>query len=72
MCLGDVLTKMEVFLFVTSLIQTYELCVPSSSEDLSLPIRDLSGTAAVSVVPKPFQVSLKLRGNNNKKSNSIL
>jgi hypothetical protein len=68
MCLGDVLTKMEVFLFMTSLIQTYELCVPSSADELTLPIGDLSGTAAVSVVPKPFQVSLKLRGNNNKRS----
>lgn len=71
MCLGDVLTKMEVFLFLTSLIQSYELCVPS--EESSLPVSDMGGTAAVSVVPKPFQVSLRpRRGNNNKKSDISL
>lgn len=53
MCLGDVLTKMQVFLFLTSLVQSYELKLPESDESPTL-----TGTIAVSVVPKPFRVSL--------------
>lgn len=51
MCLGDVLTKMEVFLFLSSLLQQFNLCVPHNEEPpLAL------GIVAASVAPKPFQV----------------
>ena len=51
MCLGDVLTKMEVFLFLSSLLQQFDLCVPENQEPpLAL------GIVAASMAPKPFHV----------------
>lgn len=63
MCLGDVLTKMEVFLFLSTLVQKFEVKVPVKQE-----IPEVTGTIAVSIVPKPFLVSLFSR---NKSSRSI-
>ncbi|XP_054166973.1 cytochrome P450 18a1-like [Oppia nitens] len=51
MCLGDVLTKMEFFLFMSSLLQQFDLCVPHNEE----PPQALGITAAT-MAPKPFQV----------------
>lgn len=52
-CLGDVLTKMEFFLFLSTLIQRFELHVPPKHE-----MPTVTGTIAASIVPQPFFVSL--------------
>ncbi|GFT10906.1 cytochrome P450 18a1 [Nephila pilipes] len=51
-CVGDSLTKMEVFLFLTSLLQQFELRVPEGEDPPSL-----VGETHVSVTAKPFKVS---------------
>lgn len=53
MCLGDVLARMELFLFFSSLMHTFELRLPVGS---SLP--SLRGNAGVTVTPDPFDVCL--------------
>nr|XP_034178596.1 cytochrome P450 18a1 isoform X1 [Osmia lignaria] len=53
MCLGDVLARMELFLFFSSLMHTFELKSPQGS---SLP--SLRGNAGVTVTPDPFNVCL--------------
>jgi len=60
MCLGNVLTKMELFLFLSSLVQKYELKLSPHEE-----MPSLIGTAAASLVPKPFRVVLSPRKNAN-------
>ena len=59
MCLGDVLAKMEVFLFLTTIVQKYELLVPANEETPSM-----NGSVAASIVPKPFRVSLAPRDSS--------
>lgn len=59
MCLGDVLAKMEVFLFLTSLVQAFELRVPHNEQEPSM-----NGSVAASIVPKPFRVSLIPRNSS--------
>ncbi|CAL7950805.1 unnamed protein product [Xylocopa violacea] len=56
MCLGDVLARMELFLFFSSLMHTFELRSPQGS---SLP--SLRGNAGVTVTPDPFDVCLMPR-----------
>jgi len=51
MCLGDVLTKMEVFLFLSSLLQQFDLCVPHNEEP---PLA--MGIEAATMAPRPFKV----------------
>lgn len=53
MCLGDVLTKMEVFLFLTSLLQQFDLRVPENEKP---PV--VAGIVSASMSPKPFNVCL--------------
>ena len=60
MCLGNVLTKMELFLFLSSLVQKYELKMPPHEE-----MPSMKGQAAASLVPKPFHVVLSPRKNAN-------
>lgn len=55
MCLGNVLTKMEVFLFLSSLVQKYELRAAPGERPA------ITGTVAASIVPKPFHVVLSPR-----------
>ncbi|PRD21179.1 UNVERIFIED_CONTAM: Cyp18a1 [Trichonephila clavipes] len=50
-CVGDSLTKMEVFLFLTSLLQQFELRVPEGENPPSL-----VGETHVSVTAKPFKI----------------
>lgn len=63
MCLGDVLAKMEVFLFLSSLVQRFELRVPHNEQEPSM-----NGSVAASIVPKPFRVSLIPRNSSHSPS----
>nr|ARN17925.1 cytochrome P450-2 [Cephus cinctus] len=56
MCLGDVLARMELFLFFSSLLHTFDLRLP---EGASLP--SLRGNVGVTVTPDPFKVCLVQR-----------
>lgn len=58
MCLGDVLAKMEVFLFLVGLLQVYDLQV--ADEDRDCP-PEVKGTIGISHTPASFRVALKLR-----------
>lgn len=60
MCLGDVLTKMEVFLFLVNLLCEFDLT--TSPED-ELP--KLEGVAGATMSPKPFRLLLKSRDEDN-------
>ncbi|XP_058788911.1 cytochrome P450 18a1 [Phymastichus coffea] len=53
MCLGDLLARMELFLFFSTLMHTFDLRLP---EGASLP--SLKGNAGVTVTPDPFKVCL--------------
>nr|WDY85991.1 cytochrome P450 18A1 [Pagiophloeus tsushimanus] len=56
MCLGEVLARMEIFLFLSSLLHAFDVCVP---EGETLP--SLKGIAGVTISPNPFKVCLKPR-----------
>ncbi|XP_046421780.1 cytochrome P450 18a1 [Neodiprion pinetum] len=56
MCLGDVLARMELFLFFSSLLHTFDISLP---EGASLP--SLRGNAGITVTPDPFKVCLNQR-----------
>ncbi|XP_011499351.1 PREDICTED: cytochrome P450 18a1 isoform X1 [Ceratosolen solmsi marchali] len=56
MCLGDVLARMELFLFFATLLHTFDLRLP---EGACLP--SLKGNAGVTVTPDPFKVCLLRR-----------
>jgi hypothetical protein len=62
MCLGDVLAKMEVFLFLVGLLQRYDLSV--HHEDRHSPPQ-VKGTIGVSNAPASFRVALSLRPTSN-------
>lgn len=56
MCLGEVLARMEIFLFFSSLVHSFDLSVP---EGETLP--SLQGNAGVTINPNPFKVCFKPR-----------
>ncbi|XP_015118416.1 cytochrome P450 18a1 [Diachasma alloeum] len=56
MCLGDVLARMELFLFFSSLLHTFDIGLPEGD---SLP--SLRGNAGITVTPDPFKVCFQQR-----------
>lgn len=56
MCLGEILARMELFLFFSSLIHSFDLAVP---EGETLPT--LKGIAGVTISPSSFKVMLTHR-----------
>lgn len=56
MCLGEVLARMELFLFFSSLLHTFDIGIP---EGETLP--SLKGNAGVTISPNAFRVCLKQR-----------
>ncbi|XP_077311420.1 steroid 17-alpha-hydroxylase/17,20 lyase [Lithobates pipiens] len=55
-CLGEALAKMEVFLFLSWILQRFTLTVPEGD-----PLPDLEGKFGVVIQVKPFRVIAKLR-----------
>ncbi|XP_055683640.1 cytochrome P450 18a1 [Lutzomyia longipalpis] len=56
MCLGDVLARMELFLFFSSLMHTFDLKLPEGE-----PMPSLKGQVGVTITPKAFRVCLTPR-----------
>lgn len=56
MCLGEVLARMELFLFFSALLHSFDISVP---EGETLP--SLTGNAGITISPNAFQVCLKAR-----------
>lgn len=56
MCLGDVLARMELFLFFSSIMHCFDIALPKGSEEPSL-----NGNPGVTIHPDNFLVCLKER-----------
>lgn len=56
MCLGEVLARMEIFLFFSSLLHTFEFSVPEGEK-----LPSLKGNAGVTISPDAFKVCVKPR-----------
>ncbi|XP_018367758.1 PREDICTED: cytochrome P450 18a1 [Trachymyrmex cornetzi] len=55
-CLGEILARMEIFLFFTSLMHMFNLSLPEGA-----PLPSLEGIMGVTVSPTPFKVCLLQR-----------
>jgi 26-hydroxylase len=53
MCLGDVLARMELFLFFASIMHTFTLELPEGE-----PMPSLKGNVGVTITPQSYQVKL--------------
>lgn len=56
MCLGDVLAKMELFLFFATLMHSFDMTLPAGEM-----MPSLKGTVGVTITPELFKVCLKPR-----------
>ncbi|XP_065343664.1 cytochrome P450 18a1 [Cloeon dipterum] len=56
MCLGDVLARMELFLFASSLVHTFDIKLPEGA-----PLPNLDGNEGVTITPDSFKVCLQRR-----------
>lgn len=56
MCLGDVLARMELFLFFSSIMHRFDISLPIGAEEPSL-----NGNPGVTIYPNKFSVCLKER-----------
>lgn len=57
-CLGEALAKMELFLFLSWILQRFALEVPAGQ-----PLPDLQGKFGVVLQPKKFKVTARLRAD---------
>ncbi|KDR21921.1 cytochrome P450 18a1 [Zootermopsis nevadensis] len=53
MCLGDVLARMELFLFISSILHVFHIELPKDQ-----PLPSLQGNAGITVTPDTYKVSL--------------
>jgi 26-hydroxylase len=53
MCLGDVLARMEMFLFVSSILHVFHIELPKDQ-----PLPSLQGNAGITVTPDSYKVVL--------------
>lgn len=56
MCLGDVLARMELFLYFSSLLHCFDITVPAGEQ-----LPSLKGNAGVTITPDFYRVCLKPR-----------
>lgn len=56
MCLGDVLARMELFLFFSSIMHRFEISLPAGAD-----LPSLNGNPGVTIYPNKFAVCLKER-----------
>ncbi|KAH8385475.1 hypothetical protein KR093_007931 [Drosophila rubida] len=56
MCLGDVLARMELFLFFASLMHCFDVALPAGQ-----PLPSLKGNVGATITPESFRVCLKRR-----------
>ena len=56
MCLGDVLARMELFLFFSSVMHTFTLELPEGE-----PMPSLKGNVGVTITPQAYRVKLTPR-----------
>lgn len=59
MCLGDVLARMELFLFFASLMHTFNVSLPDGAS-----VPSLKGNVGITISPDQFQVVLTPRPLN--------
>lgn len=53
MCLGDVLARMELFLFFSSILHVFHLELPKDQ-----PLPSLRGNAGITVTPDTYKVTI--------------
>lgn len=56
MCIGDSLTRIELFHFLANIVQNFKLTVPDNTEPPSV-----DGISYLSLKPVPFQVCIRPR-----------
>lgn len=56
MCLGDVLARMELFLFFASFMHCFDIALPEGQ-----PLPSLKGNVGATITPESFKVCLKRR-----------
>ncbi|KAL3875531.1 hypothetical protein ACJMK2_033475 [Sinanodonta woodiana] len=64
-CVGESLARMELYLFITGLVQRFEFLPP---EGTTLDINEIDGVFAVTHKPKPFEIRAKLRKEINEEN----
>lgn len=55
-CLGDILARMELFLYFASLVHRFDISVPEGR-----PMPSLKGNVGVTISPQSFKICLKPR-----------
>jgi hypothetical protein len=53
MCLGDVLARMELFLFISSILHVFHIELPKDQ-----PLPSLQGNAGITVTPDTYKVAV--------------